>query len=78
MAAPHAQASWSERTQLCAAIWAPGVLGMTPVASSAQCPIQLWQVSRLQTSGPGPRMLKDSSPPRDQGRGCGRWWVLTS
>ena len=66
-------ASSSGRIPACVAIWAPGVLGRTPGASSVGCPIQWWQVSRLQTSGPGPQMPISILRPHDPGQGCGLW-----
>ena len=56
MAVPLTWASSSGHILVCVAIWAQGVPGRTPGASSVGCPIQWWQVSWLQTSGPGPQM----------------------
>ena len=73
MAVPLTWASSSGCIPVCAAIWAPGVLGRTPGASSIRCSIQWWQVSQLHTSGPVLKMLISILWPHDLGRGCGLW-----
>ena len=67
MAVPLTWASSSGCISACVVIWAPEVPGRTPGASSVGCPIQWWQVSRLQTSWPGPQMLISILQPHDLG-----------
>ena len=69
MAVTPKQASSSGQIRACIAIWALQVPGRIPGASNVGCPIQLWQVSRLQTSGPGPQTPKGILQPHDLGEG---------